>query len=81
MLVVKYDLMAQALSVDAWLPAHRGRGIRVHEAGLDELLSKQAPNRSPEKLRAQFEAGVRSLLAELDGEFVGFLWVINGGYV
>ena len=78
--LVKYHLMAQPVSIGQLLPEHRGRDILVREAGLDDPLLKQAPGRSSETLQARFEAGAHCLIAELDGEFAGFLWLIKGEY-
>ena len=78
--LVKYDLMVQPVPDEPLLPAHRGRNIQVHEAGRDDPVLAQAMGRPPETLQARFDAGARCLVAEIDGEFAGFLWFIQGDY-
>jgi hypothetical protein len=78
--VIKYELMVQPVSTEPLLPPHRGRQIHIYEAALNDRLLKDVPGRREAVAEERFAHGARCLVAELDGELVGFLWFIKGDY-
>jgi len=78
--LVKYDLVVQPVVTEPLLPAHRGKNIRVYEAGQDDPLLQTVPGRREGVIQERFSQGARCLVAELRGELAGFLWFIKGDY-
>jgi hypothetical protein len=78
--LILYELAAQPVSTGQLLPAHRGKNIRVYEAGPADPLVYWAAGRHEGVIRERFAQGGRCLVAELRGELAGFLWFKRGEY-
>ena len=78
--LVKYDLVVQPVQTTPLLPPHRGKSIRIYEAGPDDPLLPAVPSRREGVFQERFDQGGRCLLAELKGELAGFLWFTQGDY-
>jgi hypothetical protein len=74
-----YDLVAQPVARTRQLPPGRGKSIEVCEIGLDEALSLPV-DRPRRVLVERFRQGARCLVARVQGNFVGFIWLQLGSY-
>jgi hypothetical protein len=78
--LILYELVAQPVSAEPLLPAHRGKNIRIYEARPDDPLVHSVAGRREGVIRERFSRGARCLVAELRGELAGFLWFMRGDY-
>lgn len=77
----RYYLVAQPVAETSLLPAGRGKKIEVrliHETEQNEI-ARQCP-RPAAVIQARFEQGAKCLAAFKEEQFIGFLWLLIGGY-
>lgn len=75
----KYYFVAQPVAEKPLLPAGRGRNIALRWVGRDDPVVAAFP-RPPHVIRDRFDQGALCLVAEIDGRFAGFLWLLLGRY-
>lgn len=78
--LVKYHLVVQPVHTQPLLPPHRGKNIRISEAGPNDPLLSTVRSRREGVFHERFDQGGRCLVAELKGELAGFLWFTQGDY-
>jgi hypothetical protein len=72
-------LVAQPVAKTALLAQGRGKKIEVRLIHEQDEIIQQFP-RPAAAIQARFEQGAKCLVATKDGRFVGFLWLLMGGY-
>jgi hypothetical protein len=75
----KYHLIAQPVGQTPLLPPRRGRNIDVGLIDEGEGIIREFP-RPATAIQARFAQGARCLVARKEERFIGFLWVLLGGY-
>lgn len=78
--IVKYHLVVQPVTTEPMLPAHRGRSIKIHEAGCGDPFLQNVPGRREGIMDSRFGLGGRCLVATLRGELAGYLWYMTADY-
>jgi hypothetical protein len=74
-----YYIVAQPIPEQPLLPGSRGASITVRFAGPDDR-ALELMGRPAQEIAARFAAGGVCLVAEKQGQMVGFLWLLLGGY-
>lgn len=75
----RYYLVAQPVAETSLLPPGRGRKIQVRLIQDQNGIAQQGP-RPTAVIQARFEQGAKCLAAFQEDQFIGFLWLLMGGY-
>lgn len=75
----RYYLVAQPVAGASLLPPGRGKKIEVRLIHEQNEIAEQSP-RPAGVIQARFEQGAKCLAAFKEERFIGFLWLLIGGY-
>lgn len=78
--IFRYNIVVQPVMERPFCPLSKGRNILVREAFPGDKLEGCFPV-GREVLTERYAQGGRCLIAEKNGDFVGYLWFIKGRYV
>lgn len=75
----RYYLVAQPVAKASLLPPGRGKKIEVRLIHEQDEIAELSP-RPAAVIQARFEQGAKCLAAFKEERFIGFLWLLFGGY-
>ena len=78
--IIRYHIVAQAVTDKFFCPERRGRNVSVREIKFGDELEVDFPV-GVDVLAERYAQGCRCLVAEKEGEFVGYLWFVKGEYI